>query len=230
MRRLLIHGSATDGSTWGPLIRAMAGAEVAAPDRDPALTSVADHAAALEPLIDGPTLAIGSSFGGIIALELARRDPGRIAGVVAMEPPAPASVLSPAVPHRLGCLFDLAAAVGDGEAAAEVFVRAVLGDAAFERIPARLRERTLSSWPAIRADMRCLAGYRFERLAAVAAPVLVLRGDRSPARFDASIATLERLLADVRVATIAGAGHMMHVEAAAAVAGEVERCAASLSR
>ena len=84
---------------------------------------------------------MGISFGGVLALELAARLPDRVGAVVAYEPPyGPV-----ADPETLAWFHALAAATERAHAergpagAAETFLRAVAGDAAWDRLPDRAR-------------------------------------------------------------------------------------------
>ncbi len=100
-----------------------------------------------------PAAVVGVSFGGVLAIELAARRPGRVAAVVAYEPPYGA-VADAATRAWFGTLAaDTAAAyhTGGPPAAAEAFLRAVAGDAAWERLHDRARAslaaRATGRWP-----------------------------------------------------------------------------------
>jgi pimeloyl-ACP methyl ester carboxylesterase len=106
-RVVLVHGSATDHTTWSIYTASPFGAaasrgkaplasqlgsslkdrfELVAPDRDFTRTTVAEHAADLAAIAgageSGPALVVGSSFGAVIALELARTRPAIVAGMI----------------------------------------------------------------------------------------------------------------------------------------------------
>lgn len=97
---------------------------------------VADLLAALDvAAVDRPVI-FGHSFGALVAIEFAARHPERAAAVVAYEPPYLA-VAGPALLARLGHVGDAVAtahAAGGPVAAAEVFLRAVAGDDAWDRL------------------------------------------------------------------------------------------------
>lgn len=111
--------------------------------------------------------------------------------------------------------FDRRVAEQGGPAAGEFFLRTVLGDAAFERMPKTFRERSAAKWAAIRADSQALIEYRprYGELASVTTPILLLGGDRSAPYFRPTLDALARVLPRARLEIVNGAGHMLHAEA-----------------
>lgn len=213
---LLIHGSAADQSTWsiqlaGSLRERFTLIAYARP-LAPTVEEQADHARAL---LDGPALVVGSSFGAVIALDLVRRYPAVCAGAILIEPPMQASDDAPSESTAFFTEFDRRVAEQGGPAAGEFFLRMVLGDAAFERMPRSFRERSAAKWEAIRADSVALLSYkpRYAELASVDVPVLLLGGDRSAAYFRPTLDALARALPRARLEIVSGAGHMLHAEA-----------------
>jgi pimeloyl-ACP methyl ester carboxylesterase len=224
---LLIHGAAADHTTWmGQLVGLPHRFSIVAHDRRGAasaplsageIATTERHADDAAALLTGrsPALVCGSSYGAVVALELARRAPDRVAGLVLCEPPIPASDLEPGAPAGFGCAFDRLVATAGGEAAAEMFLRAVLGNAAFDGIPARFRGDLTGKWRSIRADMIALARYRvdFGRIGGqVTQPCLLLGGERSPPQYDAALEALARALPDARRDVIPKAGHAMQID------------------
>src|SRR6185436_20291788 len=118
---------------------------------------------------------VGSSFGAVIALELIRKHPMR--GAVLIEPPMGASDDAPAAPQAFLAEYDRRMAEQGGPAAAEFFLRTVLGDATYERIPQAFRERSKAKFAEIRADSEALIAYkpRYGEMRGIHTPVL-LRG------------------------------------------------------
>lgn len=217
-RMLFIHGSAADHTTWNiqlasPLRERFT---LIAYDRRAEATSVEEHAAdAAEVLAGDRALIVGSSFGSVIALELMRTRPELCAGAVLIEPPMGASDDAAAAPAAFLAEFDRRAAEQGGPAAGEFFLRTVLGDEAFDRIPRAYQERSKQKWAAIRADSGALIAYRprYAELAQVAVPTLLVGGDRSASYFRPTLEALERALPRARLAVVAGAGHMLQAEA-----------------
>jgi pimeloyl-ACP methyl ester carboxylesterase len=212
---LLIHGSAADSSTWSIQLASAALRQrfsLIAYDR-PILASVEEQARVAAAKLTGPALIIGSSFGAVIALELLRTTEQR--GAVLIEPPMAAADDAPAVPAAFLAEYDRRAVEQGGPAAAEFFLRTVLGDAAFERMPRAFRDRATAKHAEIRADSAALIAYRprYALLAAVSAPVLLLGGERSAPYFRPTLEALLAHLPRARLEIVSGAGHMLHAEA-----------------
>jgi len=215
---LMIHGSAADHTTWSiqlasPLRERFT---MIAYDRRPTATTVEEHAAdAAEVLAGERALIVGSSFGAVVGLELMRTRPELCAGAVLIEPPMAASDDETAAPATFLAELDRIAAAQGGPAAGEFFLRTVLGDEAFDRIPRAFQERSKQKWAEIRADSAALLAYRprYPELAAVTMPVLLLGGDRSAPYFRATLDALAAALPHARIETVKGAGHMLHADA-----------------
>jgi pimeloyl-ACP methyl ester carboxylesterase len=211
---LLIHGSAADHTTWSIQLASSLRErfELIAYDRSVASTveAFADEAMSL---LDGPAIVVGSSFGAVVALEVIRRQGA--AGAVLIEPPMGASDDAPAAPAAFLAEYDRLAAEQGGPAAAEWFLRSVLGDAAYERMPRAFQERSKTKHAEIRADSEALIAYRprYAELASVTTPVLLLGGEKSASFFRPTLDALFNALPDARLEVIPGAGHMLHAEA-----------------
>jgi len=215
---LMIHGSAADHTTWSiqlasPLRERFT---MIAYDRRLTATTVEEHAADAADVLAGErALIVGSSFGSVVGLELMRTRPELCAGAVLIEPPMAASDETTATPATFLAEFDRIAAEKDGPAAGEFFLRTVLGDEAFDRIPRAFQERSKQKWAEIRADSAALLAYRprYRELAAVMMQVLLVGGDRSAPYFRATLEALAAALPHARIETVKGAGHMLHAEA-----------------
>ena len=215
---LLVHGSAADHTSWqvqlaSPLRERFT---MIAYDRRAEATRVEEHAAdAAEVLADQRAMIVGSSFGAVVSLELMRTRPELCAGAVLIEPPMAASDDALAAPAEFLAEFDRRAAEQGGEAAGEFFLRAVLGDDTFDRIPKAFQDRSKAKWREIRADSAALLTYkpRYAELANVRVPVQLVGGDRSAAYFRPTLQALAAALPDTRTEIIKNAGHMLHVEA-----------------
>lgn len=217
---LFVHGSAADSTTWSiQLASALRDHfELIAYDRRANAATVEDHAAdAASVLGDGgdPAIVVGSSFGAVIALELIRSRPALCRGAVLIEPPMAASDDLLAAPAAFLADFDRRAAEHGGPAAAEFFLRFVLGDTVFDRMPRVFQDRAKSKWVEIRADSAALLAYRprYDELGSVQLPVLLVGGDRSAAYFRATLDALLAALPRARLEVVTGAGHMLHAEA-----------------
>lgn len=226
---LLIHGSATDHRTWSIQLastlrgrftliaydrRRDASVEEHADDAAAVLAAEVDRSPGVGPGI-GPGIVIGSSFGGVIALELVRRRTAPIAGAILIEPPlAPSDDQLPVADSFLPA-FDRRAARDGGPAAGEFFLRTVLGDAVFERMPRAFQLDATSRFAEIRADSVALRAYRprYADLRALPTPVLLLGGERSAPIYGPTLEALHRALGNAQHEIVAGAGHMLHAEA-----------------
>ncbi len=154
----------------------------------------------------------------MVVLELARRGHPQVAGMMLMEPPLPPADDAPAYGAMQDALLveldRLAAGEGDA-AAAELFLRTVLGDAAWSRLPKRFQERSKGYWPQIRGDCHALAAYRvrYGELGGVTVPARLLGGDRSAPYYRPTLEALAAALGDARLDVLTGAGHMVQADA-----------------
>ncbi len=150
----------------------------------PAPVSIARHVADLLAVLDAAAVArpviFGHSFGALLALEFAARHPERAAAVVAYEPPYLA-VASAALLARFGQLayaVAVAHATGGPAAAAQLFVRAVAGDQAWESLAPAQRASLEAEGSGALADTSMndldLAG-----LSRIACPVVLATGGGS---------------------------------------------------
>jgi len=219
-RILLIHGSAADHTTWAIALASALRDQftLIAHDRRADASTIeahADDAAALLAAAPDPAVVVGSSLGAVVALDLIRRGTAPIAGAILIEPP-----LSPPGPERavrahFVADFDRRVAEAGGPAAGEMFLRMVLGDAALERMPVAFRTAATMKFAEIRADCVALFAYqpRYDELAAVATPVLLLGGERSAPWYRRTLEGLQAALGNARLEIVPAAGHMLHAEA-----------------
>jgi pimeloyl-ACP methyl ester carboxylesterase len=217
---LLVHGSAADSTTWTIQLASLRKQmRLIAYDRRDGVRTVAEHASDAVAILDQRAIrqavVCGSSFGGIVALEIARRHGARVTAAVICEPPLPCGDTVPRVAAGFGCAYDRAAALR-GDAAGEMFLRHVLGPDAFAAIPRAFRERAAGRWRQIRDDALALASYplRYADLGAVWVPTLLLGGDRSAPWYRDTLETLAAHLPRARLEVLRGAGHMLHADAA----------------
>jgi esterase len=193
-----IHGTSAAAAVWGE-----AAAELATRGRtivydrrgcfrserpQPYVTNVHEHADDAAALIDAltaaPAIVIGRSYGGETAIDLAMRYPEHVRALVLLE----ASLLAlseegmqwaAAVKERVFAAADI-----DMSTVAEIFLRAVLGDAAWDGFPAPAKQMFIANGPAIVAELR--GGFldiSVEQLATIAHPTAIVAGKNSPPAF-----------------------------------------------
>jgi pimeloyl-ACP methyl ester carboxylesterase len=218
-RLLFIHGGAADRTTWSIQLATLRERfSMIAYDRRAGAASVEEHAADAAGLLEGEpgrTLVVGSSFGAVIALELCRTRPALCAGAVLIEPPLAASEAAAAIPAAFLAEYDRKVAAEGGPAAAELFLRLVLGDETYAAIPEVFQARSKAKWAELRADTAALIAYRprYAELGGVRVPVLLLGGERSSPFFRPTLEALRAVLPAARLELVAGAGHLLHAEA-----------------
>jgi pimeloyl-ACP methyl ester carboxylesterase len=220
---LCIHGTGSSAALW-----ADAAAELAARGRaitydrrghsrserpDPLVTSVhgdADDAAALLAALDAaPAIVVGRSHGGEIALDLALRYPELVRALVLLE--GGGLALGEAFTRWLAELDArvFAAAEQGPAAAAEAFLRGVLGDAGWEELPGAMRQVFVANGPAIVAEERGgLPDVTVDELARVGVPTLVVAAAGSPPAFGEVMETVAGAIPSARLAWVDG-GHVI---------------------
>jgi len=201
---LLLHGTLSTAGQLGRLARAFEETGVftvhvvdrRGSDRSrlaqPAPLDVEVHVADLAAILDAESCStavlVGVSYGGVVAIEFAAREPDRALAVAAYEPP-----YGPLADEETRCAFDTVAAAterayrtGGAAAAAEAFVRGVAGDLAWDRLPDRTRAFLADEGDGAYVDGGLL-GLDPVGLRRIAVPALILTGDASEP-FYASIA------------------------------------------
>ncbi len=165
---------------------------------------------------------VGVSFGGVLGVELAARHPDRVAAVVAFEPP-----YGPLADERTRAGFGMLAGAtadahrtGGAAAAAETFLRAVAGDAAWDRLPPRSRAFLAREGDGAAADA-ALTGARPEELAFITAPVTVLTGGASEPIYGPIADALAARIPGARRDTLDDLGHASPITQPAPVAAAI---------
>ncbi|QGG95338.1 alpha/beta fold hydrolase [Actinomarinicola tropica] len=174
----------------------------------PVPASVDEHVADLLDVLDGtPSVVVGHSMGGTIALAAAARHPDAVLAVGAFESPRPWVPWWPAASPG-------SRAVEDGEVdaatAAERFMRRMIGDARWERLPARSRATRRAEGPALVADMTTIRSPAYDD-AAIRCPVVAGAGSGSG---DHHARASEELVDQVRhgeLVVVEGARHGAHL-------------------
>ena len=171
---------------------------------------------------------VGHSLGGVICLALAERSPEQVVAVVAYEAPM---MWEPWWPAGTAGATALASGSrrdgGDGDPgdAAEAFMRRMLGDARWSRLPAPVRAERRAEGPTLLAELRTVhrpaaAPYRPERLTV---PVVAAFGSETQPQHRRAAEELARRAPRGVLERIDGAGHGAHLTHPQAFAGLVRR-------
>ncbi|APR84678.1 alpha/beta superfamily hydrolase [Minicystis rosea] len=173
-----------------------------------------------------PTHVVGHSYGGLVALTLARKHSALVRSVAVYDPVA------------FGVLYDAADAEGledlahagddpvftdDARGGSEAWLQAFVdywnGPGAWKAMPQPSREGFLRVGRKVFYEVRSLLADRTTRAAYASLPMpfLLMRGERSPAAARRVIALLAGAIPGATLLTLAGAGHMGPISHAAAV-------------
>jgi pimeloyl-ACP methyl ester carboxylesterase len=162
----------------------------------------------------GAALAFGHSFGGHVVLGLAERRADLVDRVAVYE--SPLSWLPWWPDHTAG---GAAMAAGDPADAAEAFMRRLVGDDKWERLPPSTRSARRREGAAMIAELSDLRALPPWDAAGIEQPVLSLVGEFAQAHHLRAMQALPDLLRHCRTETIAGAAHFgpnTHADAVAA--------------
>lgn len=221
---LCIHGTSSSAMVWrGPATDALARlGRVIVYDRrgctrserpEPYETSVGQHAgdatALIEALDAGPAVLVGRSYGGGVALGAALRRPDLVRALVLLEPGDIVVDGEKAEwEERMSRTVEEAAA-NDLSTVAEAMFLSVLGDGAWESLPAEYRKIFAANSPAVLAEVR---GPRLEvasaELATINVPVLLVAGESSLPGFHRINAQIAAAIPGARSIHVAG-GHLI---------------------
>jgi pimeloyl-ACP methyl ester carboxylesterase len=172
-----------------------------------------------------PAVLAGHSFGGVVCLALAQRRPELARAVVAYETPKmweswwPGSTAGSQALTRLGPGSEAEADV------AEWFLRRMIGDDTWERLPASMRAERRAEGRALVAELRSVrppAPVPF-RAEAVAAPVVSACGSEGEAHHLRAAEELARSAPRGELRVVEGAGHGAHLTHPEAFADLVRR-------
>lgn len=196
--------------------------------------SLADEAQRTIDLIDrcvGKVHLVGHSYGGGVALHVALARPDRIASLSLYEPSAfhLLKAFGPATGEAFAEITAITAETGSGivsgdyRGAAVAFIDYWGGPGAFASLRPAIQSALIRWIPKASLDFRALIN-EDTPLAAYAVldfPVLVMRGEHTPAPTRQIAEILPGLLTDARTVVIEGAGHMGPLTHASAVSEEI---------
>lgn len=182
-----------------------------------------DLAAILESERLGPVLAVGHSYGGCLALELAARRPKLVAGAWVFEPPY-GPIGPPSVRAALADIGRRTMKAGDRggpAAAAEAFLAEVVGREAVAALSTTVLEQVRLSGRSALADAPLL-GLDPNGLARVRCPVSLAGGTLSPPFYAQLLTALARMIRGASIDRIGGAGHVAPIGSPCTIAAAVE--------
>jgi len=174
-----------------------------------------------EVLGDEPAVAFGHSFGGDVVLAAAGRRPRCIEAAVVWEPPQPWLPWWPQPePSRPGEL-------PDPSEQAERFMRRMVGDRVWDRLPSSTRSERRAEGVTLVAEMRSLRSGPVFDPPAISIPVIVGRGGRSPGPQRRAVRELAASLPGGHMADIPEAAHGAHLTHPAELARLITEAAAA---
>jgi pimeloyl-ACP methyl ester carboxylesterase len=215
---ILVHGSMDRASSFRRVATRLPEATVIAYDRRgyagsgevrPS-TRIDDHVSDLFDILDGRTaVAVGHSFGGDVVLRAAERRPDLIPSAMVYENPQPWLGSRPASSTGSRAL---AQAGEDPGRAAEIFMRGMVGDVRWERLPQSIRQKRRDEGPALIADLRAVrTGTAPFDVRMIQIPVICGYGTRSKDHHRDDTRTLASILPRGELHAIPGCGHGAHL-------------------
>ena len=158
-------------------------------------------------VLDGrPAVAFGHSLGGDIVLATAAEHPGLITSALVWEPPQPWMPWWPATSTTRGAGSELTP-----EDRAEWFMRRMVGDRVWERLPSATRAQRRAEGLTLNAELATLSGEAVFDPARIGVPVMVGRGGKSRVHQRRAARELAASLPAGRLVEIAEAGHGAHL-------------------
>lgn len=174
----------------------------------------------VEVLAGRTAVAFGHSLGGDVVLATISRHPGLISSALVWEPPQPWLPFWPAESASRGGGSHLTP-----EERAEWFMRRMVGDRIWERLPSATRAQRRAEGRTLEAEMRSLGGGRLFEPTRVTVPVTVGRGGASRVHQRRASRELAASLPAGDLAEIAEAGHGAHLSHPSEVADLIRRVA-----
>jgi pimeloyl-ACP methyl ester carboxylesterase len=155
-------------------------------------------------------VGVGHSLGGDVVLSAAQRHPELLWAAMVFEPPQPWLPVSSE--RSAGSPAVLALGQGDPAGAAEMFMRRMIGDDSWERLPAATRESRRAEGAALVAELRALrsTGPVFDA-GRIKVPVVCGYGSRSRPHHQEGTQRLAAALPRGELRCIEGSSHGAHL-------------------
>lgn len=217
---VLVHGALDRGASFSRVHAVLDDCRVLVYDRRgynrsreavPSAEGIEEHVDDLLALVDGrPAVVAGHSYGGNLALAAACRPGTSVRAVVAYEAPMP---WLPEWPTETAGAAAMQAGASDSDpgAVAERFLRRMIGDEGWERLPSRTKADRRAEGETLLAELRSIRARAPYDPAAVAVPVVAAHGSGS---FPHQRLAAERLAATVphgELVVVEGARHGAHL-------------------
>jgi len=231
---VLVHGTMDRSSSFGRVQKALHDFRVVRYDRRGYAHSVGlgpptSFEQQVDDLLDvvgddAGVVVFGHSYGGTIALAGAQVAPERIAGVVAYESPLPWLDWWPAGSAGAAAVAE----ADDPEAAGERFMRRMIGDQRWERLPPRTKHDRRAEGATLVAEIAQLRPPHPVPLllSAVSVPVIAAHGTEGAPHHEQAAQAVAEGVAGAELEVVEGAGHGVHLSHPAAVAALARRLAA----
>lgn len=164
-----------------------------------------------------PVHLVGHSYGGLVALQVARAVPARVRSIAAYDPVAFGVLAEPRDAEGLDDLSQAAKnpvftddTLGGSDAWFEVFVDYWNGPGAWRALPTPAREAFLRVGRKVFLEVQSLMDDRTpgSAYAAITAPTLLITGSASPPAARRVVSRLAGSMPAGRAVTVEGAGHM----------------------
>lgn len=225
---VLVHGTMDRSMSFGRVTRLLDELRVVRYDRRGYARSLALGAPTgtdqqVEDLLDvvGDRTAVvfGHSYGGTVALAAAQRHPERVAGLVVYECPMPWLPEWPTESAGAAAV----AATPRPEDAAERFMRRMLGDRRWERLPPSTRAARRAEGPTLVAEIAQLRPPHPPAFdpGLVTVPVIAAHGTAGAGHHAEAVRTVAARAPHGRLRVLDGVGHGVHLTHPALVAGLV---------
>lgn len=219
-RLVLVHGGVSDRTYWAPVLAALADeftivsvdrrGRGASGDTEPySLAREAEDLVAVVEAFDEPVHLLGHSYGGLVALEAARRT-GDLASLTLYEP---AIGFEGAIPEEFIAEIEALVAIGRRDDATALMMGELVGMPA--DVLAELRADTAAWQPMVDSvhtlprELRTVAGFGFDadRYQGIAVPTVLLAGLASPPEMHVGVHLVHDAVDGARVVTMPGVDH-----------------------
>ncbi|MDZ7676493.1 MAG: alpha/beta hydrolase [Acidimicrobiales bacterium] len=231
-RVVLVHGTMDRSSSFGRVSRVLDDLRVIRYDRrgygrsvetGPPVSFDQQVDDLLDVLGGEPAVVFGHSYGGTIALGAAARAPEPVRSVGVYECPLPWMPWWPTTSAGASAV----AAAKDPSEAAERFMRRLIGDRRWERLPPSTRDARRAEGPTLVAEMANLrTGEAPFRLADISVPVVASNGSEGVAHHARSARAVAAGVADGEHHVVEGVGHGIHLTHPAELARLIRRAVA----